>query len=41
MGLIGIIIASLVNIFLHSSGLDWVISVLGVLHWPYRLRSRS
>jgi uncharacterized protein len=31
MGLIGIIIASLVNIFLHSSGLDWVISVLGVL----------
>ena len=26
MGLIGIIIASLVNIFLHSSGLDWVIS---------------
>jgi hypothetical protein len=31
MGLIGIIIASLVNIFLHSSGFDWVISVLGVL----------
>jgi uncharacterized protein len=31
MGLIGIIIASLVNIFLHSSGLDWIISVLGVL----------
>ena len=31
MGLIGIIIAMLVNIFLHSSGLDWVISVLGVL----------
>ena len=31
MGLIGIIIASLVNIFLHSSGLNWVISVLGVL----------
>ena len=31
MGLIGIMIASLVNIFLHSSGLDWVISVLGVL----------
>ena len=31
MGLIGIIIASLVNIFLHSSGLDWVISVVGVL----------
>jgi FtsH-binding integral membrane protein len=31
MGLIGIIIASLVNIFLRSSGLDWVISVAGVL----------
>jgi hypothetical protein len=30
MGLFGIIIASLVNIFLKSSGLDWVISVLGV-----------
>jgi uncharacterized protein len=31
MGLFGIIIASLVNIFLRSSGLDWIISVLGVL----------
>jgi uncharacterized protein len=31
MGLIGIIIASLVNIFLASSGLDWIISVVGVL----------
>jgi FtsH-binding integral membrane protein len=31
MGLFGIIIASLVNIFLHSTGLDWTISVLGVL----------
>jgi hypothetical protein len=31
MGLIGIVIASLVNIFLHSSGLSWVISVVGVL----------
>jgi len=31
MGLIGIIIASLVNIFLRSSGLDWAISVIGVL----------
>jgi len=31
MGLIGIIIAMLVNMFLHSSGLDWAISVLGVL----------
>ena len=30
MGLIGIIIASLVNIFLRSSGLDWLISVVGV-----------
>jgi uncharacterized protein len=31
MGLIGIVIASLVNIFLQSSGLYWVISVIGVL----------
>ena len=31
MGLIGIVIASLVNIFLQSSGLYWVISVLGVV----------
>jgi FtsH-binding integral membrane protein len=31
MGLIGIVIASLVNIFLHSNGLSWVISVVGVL----------
>ncbi len=31
MGLIGIVIAMLVNMFLHSSGLDWAISVLGVL----------
>ena len=30
MGLFGIIIASLVNLFLKSSGLDWAISVLGV-----------
>ena len=30
MGLFGIIIASLVNIFLKSSGLDWIISVVGV-----------
>src|SRR4249920_1853243 len=30
MGLIGIIIASLVNIFLKSSGLDWIISIVGV-----------
>lgn len=31
MGLIGIIIASLVNIFLKSSGLSFAISILGVL----------
>jgi uncharacterized protein len=31
MGLIGIIIASVVNMFLKSSGLDWAISVIGVL----------
>ena len=31
MGLIGIIIASLVNLFLQSSGLYWAISVIGVL----------
>jgi len=31
MGLIGIIIASVVNLFLRSSGLDWIISVVGVL----------
>jgi uncharacterized protein len=30
MGLIGIIIASLVNIFLQSSALDWAISFIGV-----------
>jgi uncharacterized protein len=31
MGLIGIIIAGLVNIFLHSSALYWAISVIGVV----------
>ena len=31
MGLIGIILASLVNIFLKSSGLDWIISMIGVV----------
>src|ERR1700723_1011010 len=31
MGLIGIVIASLVNIFLKSSDLDWAISVIGLL----------
>ena len=31
MGLIGLVIASLVNIFLKSSGLEFVISAVGVL----------
>jgi FtsH-binding integral membrane protein len=31
MGLIGIILASLVNIFMKSSGLDFAVSLLGVL----------
>ncbi len=31
MALIGLIIASLVNIFLHSSGFDWIISIIGVV----------
>jgi len=31
MGVFGIVIASLVNIFLHSDMLQWVISVIGVL----------
>src|SRR5205085_2790213 len=30
MGVIGIVIASVVNIFLRSGGLDWMISVIGV-----------
>jgi len=30
MGLIGLIVASVVNIFLHSSGLNFALSVLGV-----------
>jgi FtsH-binding integral membrane protein len=30
MGLIGVIVASLVNIFLRSTGLDWLISIVGV-----------
>ena len=30
MGLIGVIIASVVNLFLRSTGLDWLISVVGV-----------
>lgn len=31
MGLIGIILASVVNFFLHSSGLGWAITYLGVV----------
>ena len=31
MGLLGLIIASIVNIFLRSSGLDWIITYAGVL----------
>jgi FtsH-binding integral membrane protein len=31
MGVIGLIVASIVNIFLASSGLQWAISILGVL----------
>ena len=31
MGLIGIVIASIVNIFLHSTGLSFAISIIGVL----------
>jgi len=30
MGLIGIIIASVVNMFIHSSSINWIISYLGV-----------
>jgi uncharacterized protein len=30
MGLIGVVMASLVNIFLRSSGLDWMVSIIGV-----------
>lgn len=30
MGLIGLIIASLVNLFLRSTGLDWLISIVGI-----------
>ena len=31
MGIIGILVASLLNIFLHNDGLSWVISVVGVV----------
>ena len=30
MGLIGIIVASLLNLFLRSTGLDWLISIVGI-----------
>ena len=30
MGVFGLIIASLVNLFLHSTGLQWALSILGV-----------
>jgi FtsH-binding integral membrane protein len=30
MGVIGIVIASIVNLFMRSSGLDWMISIIGV-----------
>ena len=30
MGLIGLIIASIVNIFMQSSGFDWALSIIGV-----------
>ena len=30
MGLLGLVIASLVNLFLHSSGLQWALSFLSV-----------
>jgi uncharacterized protein len=31
MGLIGVVIASLVNIFLHSDAVSWVVSAIGVV----------
>ena len=39
MGLFGLIIASVVNIFLQSSGLQWALSVLAILgvRGPHRL----
>ncbi len=30
MGLLGIVIASVINFFMHSSGLEWIISIVGV-----------
>jgi FtsH-binding integral membrane protein len=31
VGLIGVVLASLVNLFLHSTGLQFAVSVIGVL----------
>jgi FtsH-binding integral membrane protein len=31
MGLIGLIVASVVNLFLHSSQINWIISIVGVV----------
>jgi uncharacterized protein len=31
MGLIGMMIAGLVNLFLQSTGVQWIVSVIGVL----------
>jgi FtsH-binding integral membrane protein len=31
IGLIGIVIASLINMFLHNDGMDYIISILGVI----------
>lgn len=31
MGLIGILIASVVNIFLHSAMMNWIVSILGIV----------
>ena len=31
MGLVGVVIASLVNIFVGSSAVSWIISVIGVI----------
>jgi len=31
MGLVGIVIASLVNMFLHSQQMQWIISIIGVI----------
>jgi len=31
MGVIGVLIAMVINFFLHSSGLDYIISIIGVM----------